>query len=76
MGTHESLLQASNFIETIEARQGLKICCPEEIAFRLGWITAKQVMKTADALKNSSYGEYLKFVLEQGSAIQVDIGKK
>jgi glucose-1-phosphate thymidylyltransferase len=57
-GTHESLLQASVFIETIEQRQGLKIACPEEIAYREGWITKDQIMVLADKLKNG-YGEYL-----------------
>jgi glucose-1-phosphate thymidylyltransferase len=57
-GTHESLLQASVFIETIEQRQGLKIACPEEIAYREGWITKEKIMVLADKLKNN-YGEYL-----------------
>lgn len=57
-GTHESLLQASVFIETIEQRQGLKIACPEEIAFREGWITRDQILNIADGL-NNGYGEYL-----------------
>lgn len=59
MGTHESLLQASTFIETVESRQGLKICCPEEIAFHKKWITAEQVEETARSMKNSQYGQYL-----------------
>jgi glucose-1-phosphate thymidylyltransferase len=69
MGTHQSLLQASNFIETIEARQGLKIACLEEIAFRNGWITAAEVEKAAEALKKSTYGQYLYTVLKQGKGI-------
>ena len=69
MGTHQSLLQASNFIETIEARQGLKIACPEEIAFRRGWITAEQVERVAESLKKSTYGQYLKTILAQGRNI-------
>jgi glucose-1-phosphate thymidylyltransferase len=59
-GTHESLLQASVFVETIEQRQGLKIACLEEIAFREGWITKDQVQKSAHTMKGSTYGEYLK----------------
>jgi glucose-1-phosphate thymidylyltransferase len=58
-GTHESLLQAGNFIETIEARQGLRVCCPEEIAFQNGWIDAEQLMRIAEPLRKSGYGEYL-----------------
>jgi len=58
-GTHESLQQASSFIETIEARQGLKIACPEEIAFMQGWIDEQQIRRLAEPLKKSGYGEYL-----------------
>ncbi|HET9485060.1 MAG TPA: glucose-1-phosphate thymidylyltransferase RfbA [Xanthomonadales bacterium] len=58
-GTHESLLQASNFIETIEQRQGLRVCCPEEIAFGKGWIDAEQVLRLAKPLAKSGYGLYL-----------------
>jgi glucose-1-phosphate thymidylyltransferase len=58
-GTHESLLQASMFIQTIEQRQGLKIACPEEIAYRMGFIDAAQLQRLAGALGKSSYGEYL-----------------
>jgi glucose-1-phosphate thymidylyltransferase len=61
-GTHESLLQASVFVETIEQRQGLKIACPEEIAYRWGWIGAEQVERIGHALKNG-YGEYLRALL-------------
>jgi glucose-1-phosphate thymidylyltransferase len=57
-GTHESLLQASVFIETIEQRQGLKIACPEEIAYREGWITKEEVLHLAENM-NNGYGEYL-----------------
>ena len=59
MGTFDSLLQASTFIETVENRQGLKICCPEEIAFHKGWISAEKVEETARGMKNSQYGKYL-----------------
>jgi glucose-1-phosphate thymidylyltransferase len=58
-GTHESLLEASTFIETIERRQGLKIACIEEIAFRMGYIDAEQVVRIASPMKNSGYGSYL-----------------
>ena len=62
-GTHESLLQASMFIEAIETRQGLKVCCPEEIAFRAGYIDAAQLERLAAPLAKSGYGEYLLDVL-------------
>lgn len=58
-GTHESLLQASNFIATIEQRQGLKVSCIEEIAFKKGYITAEQLLTLAEPLKKNKYGEYL-----------------
>ncbi|WP_273428513.1 glucose-1-phosphate thymidylyltransferase RfbA [Chitinibacter tainanensis] len=58
-GTHESMLEASQFIQTIEARQGLKVCCPEEIAYRQGWIDAGQVEQLAQPLKKNAYGHYL-----------------
>lgn len=67
-GTHISLLQAANFIETIEQRQGLKISCPEEIAFRLGLIGVEQVVRQAGLLKNNGYGQYL-LTLVQGGRI-------
>ncbi len=63
-GTHESLLEASQFISTIEHRQGLKIACPEEIAFRLGYIDAGQLKELARPMGNSAYGRYLLNVLE------------
>jgi glucose-1-phosphate thymidylyltransferase len=65
-GTHESLQQASSFIETIEARQGLKVACPEEISFLQGWIDRDQVLELAKPLRNSGYGEYLIQLLERG----------
>jgi glucose-1-phosphate thymidylyltransferase len=58
-------MQASNFIETIEQRQGLKICCPEEIAYRQRWIDADQLSRTAGELSKSGYGEYLLGLLER-----------
>nr|WP_314898909.1 glucose-1-phosphate thymidylyltransferase RfbA [uncultured Deefgea sp.] len=64
-GTHESMLDASQFIQTIETRQGLKICCPEEIAYRKGWITATQVEQLAQPLKKNAYGQYLLNMLKE-----------
>lgn len=58
-GTHESLLQAGHFIETIQARQGLQVACPEEIAWQNNWITDEQVLKLAEPLKKNAYGQYL-----------------
>ena len=58
-GTHESFLQASNYIETIENRQGLKVACLEEIAYHSGWIDEEQVLRIASTMKNSGYGKYL-----------------
>ncbi len=65
-GTHESLQQASSFIETIENRQGLKVACPEEIAYMQGWIDRERVLELAGPLRNSGYGEYLVNLLERG----------
>jgi glucose-1-phosphate thymidylyltransferase len=65
-GTHESLQQAANFIETIESRQGLKVACPEEIAFMQGWIDEDQVRMLAEPLRKSGYGEYLLDLLSRG----------
>ncbi len=65
-GTHESLQQASSFIETIETRQGLKIACPEEIALAQGWIDRAQLEALAEPLRKSGYGEYLLQLLHRG----------
>jgi len=65
-GTHQSLLEASNYIETIEARQGLRVCCPEEIAWNNGWITAAQLNELARPLAKNGYGEYLMSLAERG----------
>ncbi len=67
-GTHESMLEASLFIQTIERRQGLKIACPEEIAFHLGLIDAAQLDRLAHALGKSDYGKYLRRLLDDGTA--------
>ena len=65
-GTHESLLEASQYIETIERRQGLKIACPEEIAYRQGWVTAEQIRVLAKPMAKNGYGQYLlKMLTEQ-----------
>jgi len=64
-GTHESLLEASHFIETIERRQGLKVACPEEIAWRQGWIDARALEALAQPLAKSGYGEYLLGLLSE-----------
>ncbi len=63
-GTHESLLEASNFIETIEKRQGLKIACLEEVAYEMGYINAEQVLAQAEKLGKTEYGEYLKRLVQ------------
>jgi len=64
-GTHDSLLEASQFIATLENRQGLKVSCPEEISFRQGWITASQLEKLAAPLSKNGYGQYLQRVLKE-----------
>lgn len=66
-GTHDSLLQASMFVETIEQRQGMKVCCPEEIAFRMGFIDHAQLRKLAQPLAKNGYGQYLmRILIEEG----------
>ena len=64
-GTHESLLEAGEFIATIEKRQGLKMACIEEIAYRLGYIDRDQVLKLAGPLKKNGYGQYLLRMLDE-----------
>jgi glucose-1-phosphate thymidylyltransferase len=70
MGTHESLLQAANFIETVETRQGLKIACVEEVAYRMGFIDAVQLERLAQPLLKNNYGQYLMDLLRQEETIQ------
>jgi glucose-1-phosphate thymidylyltransferase len=65
-GTHESLVEASSYIETIEKRQGLRVCCPEEIAYLNGWIDAAQLEALAKPLAKNGYGQYLLSLLEHG----------
>ena len=67
-GTHQSLMEAGNFIQTIENRQGLKVCCPEEIAYINGWIDADQLRKLAAPLSKTGYGLYLSNLSQQGFA--------
>ena len=66
-GTHESLLEASNFVHTIERRQGLKVACLEEIAFNSGWITLEVLSAQAEKFKRTGYGQYLEKILGEGS---------
>ncbi|KLU62679.1 glucose-1-phosphate thymidylyltransferase [Peptococcaceae bacterium CEB3] len=65
-GTHESLLQAANFIQTVEERQGLMVACPEEIAYRMGYIDAGEVLRLADPLSKNGYGLYLRNLVREG----------
>ena len=65
-GTHEALLQAANFIQAVQERQGLRVSCPEEIGWRSGWISADQLLRRAEAMKNNSYGQYLRQIVEEG----------
>nr|WP_322939459.1 glucose-1-phosphate thymidylyltransferase RfbA [Pseudomonas sp. s4] len=65
-GTHDSLMEAGHFVQTIEARQGLKVACLEEIAYRNGWLTAAQISQQAAELSKTGYGQYLLRLVEQG----------
>jgi glucose-1-phosphate thymidylyltransferase len=65
-GTHESLMQAANFIQIVEERQGLKVACPEEVAYRKGWINAEQLLVLAEPLKKTGYGRYLIDLIKRG----------
>ena len=73
LGTHDSLLEASTFVQAIESRQGLKVACPEEVAYRMGHISAEDVLRAAKALEKSPYGQYLRRLVEEetskGSAV-------
>ena len=64
-GTHDSLLDASQFIQTLETRQGLKVCCPEEVAWRMGWIDDEQLVGLADELGKTCYGRYLRDIAQE-----------
>ena len=66
-GTHQSLIEASTYIQTIEARQGLRVCCPEEIALGNRWISPAQLLELAEPLRKNGYGEYLRQLAERGS---------
>jgi glucose-1-phosphate thymidylyltransferase len=68
-GTHETLMEASNFIEIIERRQGLKVACPEEIAFRMRYIDAQQVAELAQPMRKNEYGQYLMALIENRGAV-------
>jgi len=67
-GTHESLIEASTFVSVLEARQGMKVACPEEVALRLGWIDVEHVKHLAEPMKNGSYGQYLLSLIDEFSA--------
>lgn len=67
-GTHDSLMDAGQYVQTIEARQGLKVACLEEIAFRNGWLSAADLLSQGEALKKTGYGQYLLQVAEEGAA--------
>ena len=65
-GTHDQLLQAAHFVQTIQQRQGLQIACPEEVSFRKGWIDPEQLLKLAEPLKKTAYGQYLVDIAHEG----------
>jgi glucose-1-phosphate thymidylyltransferase len=77
-GTHDSLLDAAGFIATLQKRQGLMVACPEEIAYRQGWISVEDVLKVAAQLSKNSYGQYLSKILNEmnTSAQPVSISHK
>jgi glucose-1-phosphate thymidylyltransferase len=61
------MLQAGNFVQTVQQRQGLMIACPEEVAFRMGWINAEQTLRLAEPLKKNEYGQYLIYLVRETS---------
>ena len=65
-GTHESLVQASSFIQTVQERQGFMVSCPEEIAFRMGWIDVEALVALAEPVKKNGYGQYLLQLAAEG----------
>ena len=67
-GTHETLLEAQNFVQTIENRQGLKIACPEEIAFHKGWLSMQQLQKLVLSMTNNGYSQYLMKIIKESSS--------
>ena len=70
-GTHESLLQAANFVQAVEDRQGMRISCPEEIAFRLGYIDKSQLQQLAQQMNNNEYGQYLMRLVKHPSDLVI-----
>lgn len=75
VGTHTALLEASMFVHAVETRQGLKVACPEEVAFRMGYINAEQVLRAADDLGKSAYAHYLRTIVKEASARVDGVGR-
>jgi glucose-1-phosphate thymidylyltransferase len=72
-GTQDALLEASQFVQTIEHRQGLKVACPEEVAWRSGWISDEELKQLATQLSNSAYGGYLQGLIDDRSSVHARI---
>jgi glucose-1-phosphate thymidylyltransferase len=70
-GTHDSLMEAGHYVQTIETRQGLKVACLEEIAYRNGWLSAEQLQQQAQALNKTGYGQYLFRLLNESDNVSV-----